>query len=585
MSQPRRNRATRRAGLVAETVDTHLRSYTVGAMPMINHVLRRLKLGEILERHLPAQDGRTKIPTAAGLLLLVRNVLISREPIYGVADWACPYAPDLLGLSERQLAALNDDRLGRCLDGLFATLGPELLLDVVRHAVGEFHLRLDELHNDSTSISFYGRYADAAQQRSRRGRATHAITWGFSKDHRPDLKQLLYILTITEDGGVPVYFTSASGNLTDDQTHGPTWDLLCQLVGSPDFLYVADCKLASVANLDHVARRGGRFITVLPGTRREDGEFRNCLSAAAPTAAWQRLYDVTQRTQDDREEIVDRLSVWAEEQRTSEGYRLLWYHSTRKAELDRAARVQRTERALIELAALRERLDGPRTRFRQRAAVEEAVAKILAERNVQRWVTVQIRDEETAHYRQATPGRPGKDTRYVRQVQTRFGLSAEVDTAMLERETLTDGVFPLLTNQRQMSAEEVLRAYKRQPFIEKRFSQFKSDFHVTPVYLKEVSRIQGLLGVYFLALLVQTLLERELRQAMQHAGVENLPLYNEDRNCRHPTTRKLLDLFQGVQRHVLTLPNGRQQVLLTQLSPLQRQILKLLRLSHATYGR
>ncbi len=108
---------------------------------------------------------------------------------------------------------------------------------------------------------------------------------------------------------------------------------------------------------------------------------------------------------------------------------------------------------------------------------------------------------------------------------------------------------------------------------------------MTPVYLKEVSRIQGLLGVYFLALLVQTLLERELRQAMQHAGVENLPLYNEDRNCRHPTTRKLLDLFQGVQRHVLTLPNGRQQVLLTQLSPLQRQILKLLRLSHATYGR
>lgn len=177
MSQPRRNRVARRAGLVAETVDTHLRSYTVGAMPMINHVLRRLKLGEILERHLPAQDGRTKVPTAAGLLLLVRNVLISREPIYGVADWACPYAPDLLGLSERQLAALNDDRLGRCLDGLFATLGPELLLDVVRHAVGEFHLRLDELHNDSTSISFYGKYADAAQQRlaARPGHACHYL--------------------------------------------------------------------------------------------------------------------------------------------------------------------------------------------------------------------------------------------------------------------------------------------------------------------------------------------------------------------------------------------------------------------------
>ena len=76
-------------------------------------------------------------------------------------------------------------------------------------------------------------------------RATHAITWGYSKDHRPDLKQLLYTLTVSRDGGVPMSFTSHSGNVVDDKTHCAAWDLLCQLVGSSDFLYVADCKLAS----------------------------------------------------------------------------------------------------------------------------------------------------------------------------------------------------------------------------------------------------------------------------------------------------------------------------------------------------
>jgi transposase len=584
MAKRPRTRITRQAGLVAETADKTLRSYTVGAAPIIQQFLRRMNLAEILQRHLPVEDGRTKVPTATGLLLLVHNVLISREPIYGVADWASGYAPDLLGLSEQQLAALNDDRLGRCLGGLFARLGPELILDVVRHVVREFQLSLDELHNDSTSISFYGNYPDAAAEGTRRGRPTHAITWGFSKDHRPDLKQLLYILTVTEDGGVPVYFTSASGHVSDDRTHTETWDLLCQLVGGPDFLYVADCKLASVANLDHLTRRGGRFVTVLPGTRREDADFRCRLSEPLPATAWRHLYDVTQRTLDDQEQIIDQLSVWSEEQTTCEGYRLLWYRSTRKVELDRATRLHRTERALTELAALRQRLEGPRSRFHDRTKVAEAVAEILKARDVERWVKVTVSEEETAEYRQATRGRPGKDTQYVRQVQTRFKLSAEVDAAQLERETLGDGVFPLLTNQREMNAESVLRAYKRQPFIEKRFSQFKSDFAVAPVYLKDIGRIQGLLGVYFLALLVQTLLEREVRQAMVRTGIEHLPLYAEERDCRHPTARKLIDAFEPVQRHVLTLKGGQQESLLTQLSPLQRRILHLLRIPAATYG-
>ncbi len=69
-----------------------------------------------------------------------------------------------------------------------------------------------------------------------------------------------------------------------------------------------------------------------------------------------------------------------------------------------------------------------------------------------------------------------------------------------------------------MSAKDLLLAYKDQPMIEKRFAQLKTDFVVAPVFLKEVSRIQALLCVYFLALLVESLLERELRRAMEREG-------------------------------------------------------------------
>ena len=127
-----------------------------------------------------------------------------------------------------------------------------------------------------------------------------------------------------------------------------------------------------------------------------------------------------------------------------------------------------------------------------------------------------------------------------------------------------------------MSAKDLLLAYKQQPMIEKRFAQLKTDFVVAPVYLKEVSRIQALLCVYFLALLVESLLERELRRAMEREGIESLPLYPEGRACRRPTARKVIDLFEDVQRHELTAGRRPAVVFTTKLSRLQRQILRLL---------
>ena len=117
-------------------------------------------------------------------------------------------------------------------------------MTVATHAIAEFGVELDQLHNDSTTITFHGDYPDAAHEEKRKQQTRLAITWGHNKDHRPDLKQLLFILTVSNDGGVPVYFQAKSGNTADDQTHRATWDLLCTLAGRRDFLYVADCKLA-----------------------------------------------------------------------------------------------------------------------------------------------------------------------------------------------------------------------------------------------------------------------------------------------------------------------------------------------------
>jgi transposase len=566
-------------GQQAQAPGLTLRSYQVGALPLVNQILERIRLEQFFGDYLPADDPRCQFPTAQALLVLVRNVLMSREPVYAVGAWAARFAPDLFNLWDEQVALLQDDRLGRCLTRLFLGTGPELILAVVRHVITEFQVSLDELHNDSTTVSFYGVYQEASEEGHRLGRATHAITWGYNKDHRPDLKQLLYTLTVSCDGGVPVYFTSHSGNVVDDKTHCATWDLLCQLVGSSDFLYVADCKLASEENLRHIARTG-RFVTVMPRTHGEDEKFRTRLRQSPQAIRWEPLYDKT----DEQGEVTDRLFVCADEWLSSAGYRLLWYRSTRKAELDQATRARHVQRVLAALTELRERLLSPRTRFRERGKVQRAVDNLLAECDVESLVRVSIEEKEDAKYRQAQPGRPSKHTKYKKETRPRYHLTWELDALAFANAEREDGIFPLLTNDKQLTAEEVLRAYKRQPIIEKRFSQLKTDFAVAPVYLKDVGRIQGLLAIYFFVLLVQTLLERELRQAMASKGLESLPLYPEGRPCSRPTTARVIELFEPIQRHRLMVGDNEPECLVTELTPLQRQIIKLLGLSPAEYG-
>jgi len=553
-------------------------THSVGAIPIINRLLRRMRLAEFLDCHLPTQDKRTKVDTSTVVLLLLRNLLVSREPMYGVAEWAMNFGPELFDLSCDYLQHLNDDRVGRCLDNMFQALDTRLIMDIVTHTVGEFDVSLNELHNDSTTVTFSGEYPTASGPQLDRN--VPAITWGHNKDHRPDLKQLLYILTVSDDGGVPVYFQAASGNVVDDQTHQATWKLMKELVQRPDFVYVADCKLATTENLNEIARQGGRFITVLPATRKEDTQFRKQLREQPEMVSWQEAY----RSTDDDGNLRDVYRVCTDECLSKEGYRLLWFHSRSKQESDAATRARQLQRAMTELTDLRARLSSSRTRFRTREKVTAAVTAILESRSVVEFLKVEIQEQQQETFHQTQRGRPNAQTQYRREVETRFDLNWELNQSQLAVAAAGDRVFPLITNLTDWSASEVLQAYKRQPIIEKRFSQLKTDFCVAPVYLKSVTRIVGLLAVYFLALMVQSLLERELRGLMAETGLASVPLYPEGRSCSRPTTRQVLDVFEPISRHTICGAEADDiEIFSTELAPLHRLLLKLLKTPTTDY--
>jgi transposase len=183
---------------------------------------------------------------------------------------------------------------------------------------------------------------------------------------------------------------------------------------------------------------------------------------------------------------------------------------------------------------------------------------------------------ETHELKQARRGRPGPDTAYRKITRHSYDIEWRIDQKAVDFDRNSDGIFPLLTNDQNLSPAEVLQAYKGQPTIEKRSEQLKTVHEIAPVLLKNPGRIEAFFTVYFLALLVQSLIERHLRLAMQREQIAHLPLYAEQRQCRRPTTEQILRLFGLLERHTLQRGLKTTQVFNPDLTPLQRQVLGLL---------
>jgi transposase len=557
--------------------NTSLESLEVGAAPVVRHFLDRLHFEQLLARHLPPATRRPEdIPTSVTLGVLVTNLLLARRPLYGLPEWVARYVPEQVGLQPGQIALLGDDRFGRALDRLYRADRASLLTALVVHAVHEFHIDLQQLHNDTTTVTFAGAYRN--QQPAERLDRPPRITFGYNKDHRPDLKQLLFSITVSADGAVPVHAKTYDGNITDDQIHRETWDFLCQLVGHADFLYVADCKLCTRDNMSHIAGRHGRFLTVLPRTRAEDGWFRDYLQQHTP--AWREVRrEPNPRRQDGPQVVYDGVES---PQRSAEGHRILWYRSSQKRDEDAAQRQARMERARVWLEGLQ---TPGRRPFRSFCQAYRAGQEVLQRERAERWLRVRVAAEVAEAFRQVGPGRPGPDTDYRRIETWTYRVHLDEDGAAVAADALADGLFPLVTNDAGLSLEEALAKYKYQPFLEKRHEQLKNVFGVAPVWLKSPRRVASLLWLYFVVELVQALVEREVRRQMARRAVRRLALYPEERTSGSPTAGLVFGAFAGHRRHRLF--DEHKQLLRTfhdELPEAARQVLDLLGVEGAAYG-
>ena len=162
-----------------EQENFNLDSKYVGVLPIVNHFLQRLGFARLLANYLPPCDKRAKMNPAHALQVLVRNLIISRTPLYSIGEWAQQIVPSLLCLRRDQIHLLNDDRVGRALDRLFEADRTAMVTDLVVHMVQEFEIDLKQFHNDSTTLTLHGEYL-AADGHIERGKPTLVATFGHS---------------------------------------------------------------------------------------------------------------------------------------------------------------------------------------------------------------------------------------------------------------------------------------------------------------------------------------------------------------------------------------------------------------------
>jgi len=184
---------------------------------------------------------------------------------------------------------------------------------------------------------------------------------------------------------------------------------------------------------------------------------------------------------------------------------------------------------------------------------------------------------------QVGKGRPGKKTKYKRNIYTLYTLTWSRNLKALKEESKVDGVFPLLSTDVTLEPKEVLKAYKFQPRLEKRFSQFKWIHNAAPLLFKKIQRVEANMFAFFIALMIQALIERDIRLKMKEENIPSLTLYPEEREASHPTTTKIMRIFDEISTYKLTYKDGDIEEFRDDLTETQQQILQLLEISEESY--
>jgi transposase len=495
--------------------------------PLLGHLMQQMGLAETINKTVGEDGGDTLLDTGTVVAAMIHNLLGEGAiRLYRLGHFFADKPLPLLFPWSPQLdpGQLSDDRAGRVLDQLWE-VGPQKVFSAVsQEVIKKYALDLKAVHVDTTSRSFYGAYADQDP-------AVAQITYGYSKDHRPDLKQILFGVGTSRDG-VPVMAEACSGNQSD-MTWNTRWIKAARgdlgLGKDKALVYVADSALVTLHNLDALAETRLDFISRLPERFGLADQLMD--EALAARQEWEKVGTIAEAKN------AASYQVW-ETQRELYGrtYRFVVVYSSSLDE----RRLRALERGVAkEKKALEESLRELRGQDFVCAPDAQKVWERFVRKQSPCWhkLTATVKGADV-RVKRTKRGRPRKDERPTTETVFHLETSMQRDDDRYERERQKCGMFVLISSLRdrdEWSGRDVLEEYKGQAGAERIFRFIKNPAWVGAFCLKEPERIAAFGYVVLLAAMVYTLLERQVRRALAQPGQEPVEGLNRQLTYK-PTT-------------------------------------------------
>jgi len=515
----------------------------LGSLPVIAHFARRLGVEAVIDQTCPSR-GNAQLTHGQVALAIIANRLTQPRAMYQLLSWAQQWGVrEVFGFEPRHL---NDDRLGRCLDALAPQIDP-LQGAVTVAAIREFDLDLSQLHWDLTSVVLQGEYPPEEQHAN-----FPRPAYGFGGDSH--CQQLRVGELVTNDGAVPVWHHSYDGNQADVGTVVAQMEAFRAQVPLPECLVIGDSKLLSDTVIGKLRRQKLHFLAPLPRSAERDAEF-----LALDPAGWQSLDYVAQRqerlapeqrTQYQGQEVT---GEWTHSDTGEiEPLRRLYVISSEERATCRKVRTQQMARAEAELAKLQAGLG--KRQLKTAAQVEARVERVLKERRVAPLYQVTVSEAGGA-----------------------MTLTWAVDALALARAEALDGYYVLLTSWPKEKADSnaLLRKWKQEEQIERRFSDWKGPLRVRPVFVTSNARMAALVLLLHLALMLYCLLEREARRQLAAKGRQKVWNLLAGQVEAVPTGENILRAFEHLFLIIEETDQGREHEM-SAFSPVQEQLWRLL---------
>jgi transposase len=501
-----------------------VRPLQMGALPLIYPILSGLEVRQTTNRLVGSEAD---VDLGRVVELLVLNRLLAPQPLYHVQDWlAETVLPEVLGIHPQQA---YDNRLGRALDRLYPHLG-DLWACLVNNAIQRYALELNVLHWDITSIYFEGAYANS-----------ELAAYGYSRDHRPDTKQVNLEVDVSDDGYVPVLYHALAGNTADITRPLPHLHALQHFLTRPELaerglrpVLVSDGKMVTPEAVLAYHRHGLYYLGPLPNGTATEALLR---AVSAEELATHPLAYRPKRVKADDPTFVPYQGVWRsctfahDSEQVTDRALVVW--SAGKQRLDEQKRKAYLKRLLNGLQAIQKKLNT--RRYKKRAYVAQRLAKLQEGSPAHGLVDIVLTGEDEA-----------------------LALTFRIHRQKLAEVQTLDGRYALTTNAAHLDATATLTLFKGQDGVEKRFRTIKGPLLVHPLFVRSDRRIEGMVFISLLALLVRAILERSCRQRGMSVTA--------DRLFRAFSFLQAVDLVWGdgsVQRRAVEMTDIQAQVLST----------------------